>query len=66
MTQQKYPVTASQIEPGYYYEKANSPGWLRKVINHRGGYVDFTGASQCHQSSLAWWATAAGCRCRIV
>src|SRR6267378_2439958 len=40
-------VPPSLIEAGFYYEKGNSPGWLRCIIDfcgHEGRvrYVDFT------------------------
>ncbi|XSC46401.1 hypothetical protein ACF1BQ_011405 [Bradyrhizobium sp. RDT10] len=51
----------SLIEAGFYYEKGNSPSWLRRVIDFRGHegrvrYVDFTGVGQCDISSLSRWA----------
>jgi hypothetical protein len=50
----------SLIEAGFYYEKGNNPGWLRRVVDFRGHegrvcYVDFTGVGQCDISSLSRW-----------
>lgn len=54
-------VPPSLIEAGFYYEKGNNPGWLRRVIDFSGHegkvrYVDFTGVGQCDISSLSRWA----------
>jgi hypothetical protein len=54
-------VSPSLIEAGFYYEKGNNPGWLRRVIDFSGHedrvrYVDFTGVGQCDISSLSRWA----------
>ena len=54
-------VPPSLIEADFYYEKGNSPGWLRRVIDfggHEGRvrYVDFAGVGQCDISSLGRWA----------
>jgi hypothetical protein len=54
-------VSPSLIEAGFYYEKGNNPGWLRRVIDFSGHegrvrYVDFAGVGQCDISSLSRWA----------
>jgi hypothetical protein len=45
-------VPPALVEVGYYFEKGNSPGWLRYVVecNGRARYVDFTGAGECDAS----------------
>jgi hypothetical protein len=53
-------VPPSLIEAGFYYEKGNNPGWLRRVVDFRGHegrvcYVDFKGVGQCDISSLSRW-----------
>ncbi len=48
-------VHPSEIQSGFYYEKANSPGWLRLVVRVWGDtvtYVDFTGYGERTQFGL--------------
>jgi hypothetical protein len=45
----------SLVEQGFYYEKANSRGWLRYVVtvhDREARYVDFTGVGICDTSTL--------------
>jgi hypothetical protein len=49
----------SNIEPGFYYEKRNVPGWLRFVVaidKHQVVYADFIDYGQCRVESLGRWA----------
>jgi hypothetical protein len=55
-------VPPSLVEQGFYYEKGNSKGWLRYVIDfngheHRARYADFTGLGQCDASYIGRWAS---------
>ncbi|WP_439370720.1 hypothetical protein [Bradyrhizobium sp. DASA03120] len=53
------PIKASQVEQGFYYEKTDTPGWLRLIVRRHGDevvYADFTGLSQCWASTIARWA----------
>lgn len=50
------PVSASQVEQGFYYEKTGTPGWLHLIVRRHGDeivYADFTGLSQCWASTIA-------------
>jgi len=53
-------VKPALIEEGFYYEKANSKGWLRHVIRIESGrviYTDFTRIGACDIESFARWAS---------
>jgi hypothetical protein len=50
-------VPPSQVQEGFYYEKENSPGWLRLAIRVWGDvvvYADFVGYGQ--RTHLGRWA----------
>jgi hypothetical protein len=55
-----FTMVPSLVEQGFYYEKANSRGWLRYVVtvhDCEARYVDFTGVGICDTSTLASWAS---------
>jgi hypothetical protein len=49
----------SGIEPGFYYEKRNMPGWLRLIVSkdkYQVVYADFIDYGPCRIESFGRWA----------
>ena len=49
----------SDIEPGFYFEKKNRPGWLRFIVSMHGYwvlYADHVGYGQCTVAALIRYA----------